>query len=1633
MSLPSIFPLYPESLAGPYNVSLALPGPISEISKSIGLTSSAIMLFPNAEFIQKLIDGDLGIADGILKGMMMENFLSPSLATNEGAFRKFAELNKIDLGEDINKYKKDGKFVMPKDKIKVPKEWDQIGLKSIEKTTLQSIFETQKPYIEVAKLVIENIAKIEDIIARVMPILSTSPLTCKSKKPNLNSGTNKFPKALGFNNGKSLTDELSKLETILTANIPQKKKIDYGVVNSYFKIDSTGKSSNDAQRNLLSKWTILITALQYGDISMKSFSDIISKNNGVESAYKAEIQGILSNISQKFSYLKIYNLEQQISAVTVTYDDARDIIKPAVGKWTYKNNLDIPNKDFIRIYQDLAIQFYKEKVPNSMIPDEPTGDTGNSSTPVDDGKWEIISTIYSTGTFDPNVEYQYFYKDLPSDEVVKKPVKSTLDLNADKDPYHKFKPKKLIFGIYNSKGEPLDPLKSVTTIGLSGNDVIDVPTPFKKADWILKSPKWYLPTGKYQWPDYDDPTFVWEKGLQKRESKTNPNVDSDPAWKIKKYEKGDKDIITKGDAIPGNPVIVKFENPDETEYRNIFTDFVKFGFHKTDIKKEEKDSYTKDIIGKLDIQGHIQNVYNYGQLKSSFYKRIGSDDPVPTLLKKSFRPYQIFSTKAAVDKQIRDYSNANNIQPGYIWIEPEADYDIKLIRIDPTTNIDYIKAEGEPQISTQIKNFVKNRFKIKFSNDIPFTIAISRNGSVNEYLYDVKEYMLENWNYSNAQVYNDTEFNYTIWSKIAPQEYINQTKLIKKDTSNVNLFYELSKEGDNYYYRKFKFKVDLTDVLINAFIGYLDPTLLLTLWITYAINPNATYSFSVGVGDAKIDYTIELKKIFPYKEYEYYPAGDIVLFTDSGLGDSIGDQSMTKPVELDSNGKITRWYYLKNRKFTGPQEKKSTQILDVNETKYLPTLGVERTFTIDYNFKTDRENKDHQITSVDSDFTLYKIKVNTDNPYGSIIDPSKITNDQLKTNLVFSNGRYGHGTQDDPQQIEILKRYKLTDLDTESYYIVEGILRNPPPGDPLDNVPQASSSVSDNNYYKLPDALGAIKVFLSVLVDIFSKLVPQINALIKLFKNPTQFITDIISEKLGKNILFLNKDSLQTYADGFKKVKELKKVPNKPLPPEEIELSDKAAFKTKPAPNGERVKAVKELKKLFKDSNLSNYVFVDDDGKITSILDGMATIPFGIFGLNLPFGMKLDTNEITNGKSPLGLIFEKDFKLKKVKNLSDSLNLKKYTPTQPVIKDFAQTPPNVSDDLIVKFSDGSPSKILPENSLDKFILDNKTKYNFIYLEEDTQQTIKQVDNLINSGSQEDLRNAKDKLDKAIKSKPNDSFLQSKLDEVNSKLEKLEVSQQPILKLLLGLTTLPVKIIAGIIEWILNFFLSLANPATLPTKIVELLSFKWVMQFFTPPGLLEIAGIRFKPQKKIEWAAQVMIPGPGTGKLPKSLKLPEDIKQKGYNKKKIKSDNYLSGDDMKIIDLSLFLNVIFNVKLPTYSPLQYRQNLKLPGPILSGFLCLIEKIINAIIDFVWSTLGIEAIIPPPHIKLCDKDDEKGKELKNDAAITNGENKANLEQFYYEVKLESGEVLKFLNREELDKFIADHVDINYDFNF
>jgi hypothetical protein len=210
-----------------------------------------------------------------------------------------------------------------------------------------------------------------------------------------------------------------------------------------------------------------------------------------------------------------------------------------------------------------------------------------------------------------------------------------------------------------------------------------------------------------------------------------------------------------------------------------------------------------------------------------------------------------------------------------------------------------------------------------------------------------------------------------------------------------------------------------------------------------------------------------------------------------------------------------------------------------------------------------------------------------------------------------------------------------------------------------------------------------------------------------------------------------------------------------------------------------------------------------------------------------------------------------------------------------------------------------------------------------------------------------------------------------------------------------------------------------------------------MKFFTPKGLLELAGIKFNPEKAAEWCVAVNAKNPLFGTVPG---LPE----------------YLIPDDYIIADLNEFLSVSFLVKLPSYTAKQYRDLCLKPYRILGTFLCLIEKLINSFIMLIWSVMGITAVIPPPLIKLCDKLPSENINPKDLRDILNGIFKENeisvvnpnlstkdiLESdssntigesydFIYEVKLPDGRVIKNLDLVAVEELKKQYKDVNFEF--
>jgi len=1434
MALPGLFPIYPDPIPLKYQVSLAIPMPpdvTSDISKSLGITSSYPLLVPNVDMIQAFIKGDIGIADKLTKESLFLNFNHPIAQKDPKVLKSFAKNANFDL-PDVEKYKKDGKTKIPKEDVVVP-PMDGIGLKGFEKTLLTSIFETQKPYLEIAKLVIENVVKIEDIIARVMP-LAGIPLTTKSLKPVGNNGAGNRPKAMGYKNGEEVKASLAKLQAL-------------------------------------------------------------SKNG---------------------------------TNVKVDKD----------GNVTREKN-----------------------------PSDKSGATASVSGPGTSDNWKIISTVYSTGAFNPKIDYQYIYIDLPPEN--KQPEeKSDLNLEND-DPFDPFKPKNIILGIFRKDGTPLNPNQPLKSINVNGNgDIIKEDSIYKSADWILQSPKWKFPSGVYQWPAFGLPTYTWERyfGAEKRNSKTQPsNISPAPAWELKKYKEGDKNILNEVDAIEGDPVISGFDTPEITEYKSYFTDLVKFKMSQADLEQADKNAYSKEILDKLNIPSHLENVFLYGQAKSSVYKQVNGGPAYPDSMKISFKPFQIYSAAAEADPKLKAYSIENNKTPGMIWIDPESDYETKIIRVDPTTNIGYKVAQGPSDVKSSIKSFVKNKTTFNISNGLLFDVRISKNSENPQFVYNTSSYVLENWNYYKANILstdnpiiqNENSYSIRITSKTPNSYYLNKASeefLIGSNSA------EIIFDGKNWSYTEFT-KTPIVDSAGNV--------------IYPIISYTRTY---ISVSDG-------IKK----------------------LGD--GSKAYV------ANGFITDWIYLE----------------ETYNKLTLPPFGKDRTFSINYvNVGTSGYSP---VSTSDVSISLYKINVTSSEfPYGKIIDPSNVTNEPLKKAELFSTGKYGSGDSNNPQEIDVIKRYMLTDLDTESYYIIEGVLteKNTQTGDNA-----ANAAGAEGGYYKLPHAIGAIKVFISMLVDVFSKLIPAIVKLLKLFSNPASFVTDIIAEKMGEGFSIFSKDSIKSFESG-KNAKEKSK--------------DK-----KPSEKS------REVTQVFKESPLKNHVFVDKKGDFKFLLDGIAMLPFELFGAKIPFGMEMSFAKIPDS-SPIKLIMSDGLSKAKVKNLQDFL--------KPSLKDFKgpgadgkagqlnlSDLKNLEDPIYKKFPND-----LKTNPNDSVITDikystgtyiNGIDYNYIYINDDTDRLLKEADELINTNADliDPLKLAKilDKLKDALKNDQKNDAIKDRIKKL--KLKGLDDSSQPLLKMLLGFVTLPIKIVAGIIEWIMDFFKSLTNPLTLVPKMIEFLSFSWIMKFFTPIGLLELAGVVFEPKKIAEWCALVHIPNPvppAKPKIPDGYNLPADLPYKDAAPK----GKYLIPDDYEIADFSQLISMPFMPKLPTYTARQLRENCGRPFKLFFPLICLFEKIVNGIIDLIWAALGLEAIIPAPHLKLCSKSKdpgqadadalakELGKEIFNPKDLKglngedlNGNDIPKDSGFVYNITRDDGTVVKGLNYDEMQKYIKEHEDIGYNFKF
>lgn len=591
-----------------------------------------------------------------------------------------------------------------------------------------------------------------------------------------------------------------------------------------------------------------------------------------------------------------------------------------------------------------------------------------------------------------------------------------------------------------------------------------------------------------------------------------------------------------------------------------------------------------------------------------------------------------------------------------------------------------------------------------------------------------------------------------------------------------------------------------------------------------------------------------------------------------------------------------------------------------------------------------------------------------------------------ESDKLFSKGRYGDGSEENPQQYGHIERRMVNLLDVEVFYIIEAVKKSVNETDPI-------GRSNDNGFYKLPDALGVIPVLIKLAIKVFTKLIPEITKLISLLTNPAQFVIDIITNKIKDPIT-----GFSFFSDDAMKI-----LSSLPL------LSSKVK---------DGIMEVNEMIEIVRNSALKNYIHVDQLGNWKFLLNGEGTTDF----LGIIFGIKVDFMSLTpispiidtKGFGTFGSVFN-------TKCGEDTI------PKRPTQKSDINTNKlnNNGTESVNSISNSSGGDAYYEEVSVKYSTGNFVQgvnYKYIYIDQEMTRLISEADELANlekknldnspeqlsANLEEALRKYQTALEKE-RSKDavdrNESLITLLMGKINDLRQKLNILIQPIFKMVFGLVTMPLKLVLKIINCILDFFKSLfENPLTIPTKVAEFLTFNWLVKLFKPAGLLYLAGIDFGPEKIAMWAAAI------AGKI--------DLK------------------DIPLADLKDFLFSAYQMVLPEFTEKQFKDLGEKPFRMLVPTLTLFQMIINAVIMLIWSIFGISSVLSPP--LMCNKYEINDADLSDllsglfkDKKDNDPKSSGDSYTFVYEVKLGDGTTRR-LNAEELQKFIDDNKDTNFDFD-
>ncbi len=1229
---------------------------------------------------------------------------------------------------------------------------------------------------------------------------------------------------------------------------------------------------------------------------------------------------------------------------------------------------------------------------NANNSDEPVGNelpstqNGGVDTNGYDATYEILSEEYSTGKKLPGIDYDVTYKDIVQflGGIKLEDLDGVIGDELEEDDFTKDFPKSIVLSIFDSTGSPM-------------------PAP----TWLSGSGKWF---GQF---DFGGPTvWWWKSNLGEKESNKNypgPKFENDPrTWeKIKKKDDNGNDI------------------PDD--YEKYFTagqidNYIKFIHKYITLKADaaKPDSkFDKMLRGKIPSDFAAQKA----EAKEFVLKKFNSADAekqLDALATGGFLPgipddiISKYNLGKVPKEPFSPVEKTINGKP--LMLDPEGDYEMRIIKIDTTFNITYSETQGLSEKTATILRFVKNSHDISLSDNKTFDIILNEKYKAQSAVAIQSNINVSSISYDNIgldaqkNIDNDKTYTIDVWVRTAPSDFVPYSNF------DGNRLTEVRAINNGWDYRVYNVYTT------NSFTQLVDGSTVTGAIITISqvnvplVNNKKVIAIKIGTG-------INSGKIQTYYFSDGTNTNTKPYTWTSDIKWSISTLNANKTV-LVTNYKIINGNTLYKTLSNGSLIE--TIVQSGNYTYNGFTFNVASNTIIKWqSYKgsiSPQQNKRKVITITNrkiptlntgiSDLPINSIRVTSNTPAGKIISGTQITNNFLKVDVPYATSKFvvssapselkkiGYGDHNPFQ----LYRFPTSEDDTQTIYLIEAVLPEANPGEenPGGSVGQVQpSSNSGPLWYKKPHAIGGVKVFLSILVDVMIKLVPQIQQLMDLIKNPSSFLFEILTEKMGENF--------DIFGAEFKKA--IKEIPKYVAKIKEADLAGNIK---------EKKKQIRELTNLLKKTPANNWVHIHPEtGFPKFIWDGSASIKF----LSVVFGIKWELFSIFDKKPPLSLILKllKDPNIDSFDkflhdNLKDIAGIKE--PGSQNINGQGNSI-NGSQQYSADIDGLHYNDVISEwYSTGKFI--NGVDYDYTYLSEEIALLIKQGDDLIinNSDDPSIAQEALDLYEQALKRDRGNKFITDKIDKIR---KKFSIYPHPLFNLLLSLITTPLKIVFGIIKFIMDFFKSL-NPVNLVSKLKDFFTFKWILDFFKPKNILALLGIKFDIAKFKDWVKNIKT-------------LPDDY----------------------IFDLSEVIDIAFIPKLFKANKEQLKTLLKQPLYFLNAILCLIEAIINGFIDFVWALLGLGAILKAPLLTLCKKhqddmtleeimqvlsgsmtdsgpDKSDDVDIDPDKLVITGEDigGANYD-FIFEIKTSDGRQLRDLNREELDQWLEDNGGYDFIFNF